>query len=137
MAYAALPVTLTSTGGLINVETRLCSEAIAAGLAVRKLANGKVEIANSDGATTDDMAGIAICETNAANQPCVYARPGSVLTVSGLVAGTTYYLGGGANEGQTGLFTDVQTSNYFATAMVLALSATSAYVLGNATGVSV
>jgi len=137
MAFAALPNTLTPTGGLINTETRLCSEAIAAGLVVRQLANGTVEIANAVAANTADMAGVAVNATNAANQPITYARPGSVLTVSGLSAGESYYLGEGATEGQVGLFADAATANAFATIVGLALSTTSLYVIGRETGVSV
>jgi len=137
MVFAALPATLTPSGGLINVETRLCSEAIVAGLVVRKLANGNVEIANAVAAATADMVGIAVNETNAANQPITFARPGSVLTVSGLTAGESYYLGEGATEGQVGLFADAATANAFATLVGIALSATSLYIVGRETGVSV
>jgi len=137
MAFAAMATTLKvsgiSTTGLIQ---GISTEAIDAGHSVRLVSgSNRYEIANSDATGTADMAGVALNSTLGADQPVFIAPPGFTLTtLSGLVAGTAYFLGGAADQGDIGLFADLATPNYFTTIVGIALTTTTFYIIGYATG---
>ncbi len=127
MAYAVL------TGVVFSQESQIdhgiAAEAISIGQVVRRTSAGLIEVANAAAALTADMVGVAL-QTVTAGNPIQYAKPGAVLTVSGLTKGVAYYLGGGADEGKVGLFTDADTANVFATLVGLARSATQFQIIG-------
>ncbi len=134
MAFAALPTTLVPED-TTAVKSALTAEAVTAGFVIRKNAAGTLAIADSEVAAEDDVEGIALVSALAAGQPLTYAPIGSVVTVSGLTPGQTYYLGGSADQGEVGLFADATTGTHFATVVGVALSATRLQIVGIKTDV--
>lgn len=135
MAFALLPATLTLLSG--QPRSIQSGEAFAAGAAVRIDSTGRLVKVDSEVLATSDMAGIALSESNAANQWVTYAPPGCKLTVSGLVAGESYWCGGSGDAGEVGLRADAVTGTHYGTLAGVTHSTTIFEVLGIKTGVAV
>lgn len=135
MAFAFL----TSSVVLASGQPRFAQsgETFAAGSALRIDSTGKLVKVDSEVLATSDFAGIALAESNAANQWVSYAPPGCLLTVSGLTAGEVYWCGGSADAGKVGLRSDAVTGTHYGTVAGVTFGTTSLYVLGIKTGVAV
>lgn len=116
--------------------TKVCQVAISGGQAVYEdLTNGgKFNLCDADAAASARMRGIAVGDA-AAGEYCTIALPGSVITVAGasFTKGVTYYCS--LNAGGLAPFADISTGDYV-TLSVLALSTTTALVLGIITEVA-
>lgn len=128
MAFAILPATLTAEDPQ-SIKHGTAGEALTIGHCIRKNSVGKFVIADSEVGVEDNMDGVAL-NTAINNGPVAYAPPGTFLTVSGLVAGETYYLGGAADEGKVGVRADAVLGTHFATIAGVTYSATRFRVLG-------
>lgn len=129
MAFAFLPSTITAEDASSVKLGGPAAEAITAGYVIRRTSTNTIVIANSEVASEDDILGVAVV-TAAVGQPVYYVPPGSFVVVSGLTAGETYFLGGGADEGKVGLRADAVTGTHFASIVGISYSATRLRVLG-------
>lgn len=109
-------------------------ETFAPGSVLRLDSTGKLVKTDAEVLATSDVVGVALGESNAANQWIAYAGKGCKLTVSGLTGGESYYVGGSADAGKVGVRADAVTGTHFASIAGIAHSATVFEVLGIKTG---
>ena len=117
--------------------TKLGQVAIAAGMVVYEdlTSAGKFNLADNDAEASAKIKGIAV-STTAIGEDCTIALPGSVITVASAIftVGVVYYVSG--TPGGLAPLADV-TSGKYVTLAIVALTTTTALILGEITGVAI
>lgn len=124
MAFAALSTSLKIANEAQQRRVVL-GETAPAGAVFRKGTGDAAFITDTD-TVGEAIAHGVLLNGGEAGQWVNYAPDGAVLTnLAGLTRGQTYYGGGGADEGKVGLFSDVDTANYFGVLVGIALTTSS------------
>lgn len=134
MAVIELPNTTVAAAGA-NTLTAPAAEVVRAGQCIKLDANKRAVLSDSSSAASDDIAGIAVNSAQI-GQPVTYVPPNNNVTTTGLTAGVAYFLAGGTDEGEICLAADLETPNWYATLVGVALSTTSLHIIGVSTGVA-